>query len=60
LTPTSIKPGENKNSDLKEFNATGEKFSEQAILFVRRHRYYLGNSFEKYYIQVCYVDSRSY
>jgi hypothetical protein len=38
--------------DLKEFDVTAEKFTVQCIAFIRRHRYYLGNSFEKYYIQV--------
>jgi hypothetical protein len=38
--------------DLKEFDVMAEKFTVQCIAFVRRHRYYLGNNFEKYYVQV--------
>ena len=38
--------------DLKEFDVMAEKFTVQAIAFIRRHRYYLGNNYDKYYIQV--------
>ena len=39
-------------NDMNEFNMAAEKFSGQCILFVRKHRYYLGNNFEKYYNQL--------
>ena len=38
--------------DLKEFDVMAEKFTVQAIAFIRRHRYYLGNNYDKYYVQV--------
>ena len=31
-------------NDMNEFNMAAEKFSGQCILFVRKHRYYLGNN----------------
>jgi hypothetical protein len=41
--------------DLKEFDVMAEKFTVQSIAFVRRHRYYLGNNYEKYFVQVCFL-----
>ena len=39
-------------NDLNEFNMAAEKFSSQCVLFVRKHRYYLGNNFDKYFAQL--------
>ena len=39
-------------TDLNEFNMAAEKFSSQCVLFVRKHRYYLGNNFDKYFSQL--------
>lgn len=39
-------------NDMNEFNMAAEKFSTQCVLFVRKHRYYLGNHFDKYYDQL--------
>lgn len=39
-------------TDINEFNVAAEKFSGQCILFVRKHRYYLGNNFDKYFSQM--------
>ena len=39
-------------TDMNEFNMAAEKFSGQCVLFIRKHRYYLGNHFEKYFDQL--------
>ena len=39
-------------NDMNEFNMAAEKFSGQCILFIRRHRSYLGTNFVKYYHQL--------
>ena len=39
-------------NDMNEFNMAAEKFSGQCILFIRKHRYYLGSNFDKYYDQL--------
>ena len=35
-----------------QVDAEAEKFSSQCVLFVRKHRYYLGNNFDKYFAQL--------
>ena len=46
--------------DLKEFDLMAEKFAVQCIAFIRRHRYYLGNNFDKYFIQVKRTANEKY
>lgn len=36
----------------KELGQTVEKFTNQCITFVRKHRYYLGINFDKYIVQL--------
>lgn len=38
--------------DIDEFNAVADAFVSQCLTFVRKHRYYLGNNFEKYKAQL--------
>ena len=39
-------------NDINEFNMAADKFSAQCVLFIRKHRYYLGNNFDKYFAQL--------
>ena len=45
-----LEPAEDKN--LICFKSSVENFIHQCVTFVRKHRYYLGNNYDKYFLQL--------
>ena len=40
------------DTNLVYFKLSVEKFIHQCVTFVRKHRYYLGNNYSKYFVQL--------